>query len=119
MGSRYGDFGMVIMPLSVISVLATFAVLLVVASRALEFGLFSSLSYGLAGVWFGVSPLYILGAFILASSVTWAYLGVSTHEGEAVSPLHLLAYTFIYAPVITMFWLLTAYKELKGERITW
>ncbi len=118
-GSRYGDFGMVIMPLGVFSILATFAVLLVVASRVLEFGLFSGLSYGLAGVWLGVSPLYILGAFIVASSLLWAYLGVSTHEGEAISPFHLLAYSFIYAPIITLFWLFTAFKELKGEKLSW
>lgn len=118
---RYGDFGLVVMPLAIFSVVATFAVLLAVGTRLLESGSAYThfILYGLQGIWFTISPLHILGGLVLAASLLWAYMGISQHEGEKVGWFSIVAYTVIYAPLITLFWLFTAYKELKGEKLSW
>lgn len=121
MGRRYGDFGLVIVPLSVFSVFATFLVLfLALSALASGSSAFASLfSQGLSALWIGVSPTHVLGALILLASFAWVYLGVTFHEGERVPAPSLLAYTFLYAPIISIFWVATAIKELKGEKLSW
>ncbi len=121
MGRRYGDFGLVIVPLSVFSVIATFLVLFLALSAVASgsSALSSLFSYGWSALWIGVSPTHVLGALILVASLAWVYLGVAFHERERVTAPLLLAYTFVYAPIISVFWIATAIKELKGEKLSW
>lgn len=120
-GREYGDFGMVIMPLSIISIIATFLVLLLAVWELFSGNTIWSVigTYGIRGLLIGVSPVHVLGAILVASSILWAYLGVSQHAGERISALKLLTYTLLYAPIITLFWIATAVKEIKGEKLSW
>ncbi len=121
MGRRYGDFGLMIVPLSIFSIIATFMVLLLSASALLSGtnAIAYVLSYGFGALWVGLSPIHVLGALILSASVAWVYLGVSFHEDERVGIPSMIAYIFFYAPVISVFWIATALKELKGDRLSW
>jgi len=119
MNPKYGDFGMVMMPISILSVLALFLVFFIMAYYLLNgtFGLV--LEFGPEALWLGLRPLHVISLIILLCSVVWAVIGLRQLRGEALSPLWLVLYVLFYAPVITFFWIITAFKELKMERLRW
>ncbi|MBI5226227.1 glycosyltransferase family 2 protein [Candidatus Micrarchaeota archaeon] len=116
---KYGDFGVLVMPLAIISILALF----VVFGLAL-FSLFSGtpnafLSYGVQGLIFGLTPLHVLSAIILISTIVWSYVGIRQLQGETLSAPFLALYLLLYAPLITLFWLVTLFKEITREKLRW
>ncbi|MEK6923779.1 MAG: glycosyltransferase [Candidatus Micrarchaeota archaeon] len=114
---RYGDFGLFVMPLGIFSVFALFAVFAVAISALLSGSPF--LQYGLDAVFYSLTPLHFLSAIIFVGTVGWAYVGVKSIEGEGVNPVELMAYVLLYAPLITLFWVVTVFKELKREKLRW
>ena len=115
---RYGDFGIVIMPLGILSMLAIFVVIAISALTLLhrQPGL---LEYGLSNFIYTFSPMHLLGVMIFLGTLAWTYVGIKSIDGETVNPLEILAYVVIYAPLITLFWLVTVFKEAKREKLRW
>ncbi|MBI2445823.1 glycosyltransferase family 2 protein [Candidatus Micrarchaeota archaeon] len=116
---RYGDFGILVMPLAILSIFSLFLVFGLALYSLLTGAPNLLLSYGIEGVWFGLKPLHVLSAIILASSVVWCYVGIRQLQGETLSAPFLALYLILYAPLITLFWLVTAFKEIKGEKLRW
>lgn len=117
---RYGDFGVFVMPVAILSILLVFAVF---CTALIYFFTTNSISdfltYGFDSIVFGISGLSVLAAIIFAATIVWAYLGIKSIRKEYVSPPFLLLYVVIYAPLITLFWIATAIKELKREKLRW
>ena len=118
-GPRYGDFGMLIMPLAIFSVFVVFMVLLYIAYSAVNNSLGDMFRYGLDALVLGVRPLNVLSLIIFLGSVVWVVIGMRQLKGEALSPFWLFTYLVVYAPLITLFWIATAVKEIKRERLKW
>ena len=62
---------------------------------------------------------YILSLLILFATVLWSYVGISQLRGESLSPPFLAVYILFYAPLITFFWLVTAFKEVTRSKLRW
>ncbi len=115
----YGDFGVLVMPLAILSILALFVVFGLAIYSLVSGSGNSFLQYGLSSFYFGLTPLHVLSAIIFVSTLLWTFIGLRQLKGETASAPFLLLYLLLYAPLITLFWLVTAYKELKGEKLRW
>lgn len=116
---KYGDFGILVMPLAILSIFSLFVVFGLALYSLLSGAPNLLLSYGVDGVLFGLKPLHVLSVIILISSIIWCYVGIRQLQGETLSAPFLALYLVLYAPLITLFWLVTAIKEIKGEKLRW
>ena len=116
---KYGDFGILVMPLAIISILALFIVFGLAVYSLLAGAPNVLIAYGVQGLIFGLTPLHVLSAIILVSTIVWSYVGIRQLQGETLSAPFLALYLILYAPLITLFWLVTAVKEIKGEKLRW
>ncbi|HEV8290096.1 MAG TPA: glycosyltransferase family 2 protein [Candidatus Norongarragalinales archaeon] len=115
----YGDLGMFVMPLGIVSMLMMFVIfglsLLQYSHGASAIDLITRPSVA----WLGIQATHIIAVVIFALSAFWVYLGMKHFEGEALTPLYLLLYLIIYAPMVTLFWIATLIYEAKGGKPTW
>jgi cellulose synthase/poly-beta-1,6-N-acetylglucosamine synthase-like glycosyltransferase len=115
----YGDFGVLMMPLAIVSILVVFLVMAMTAYYTFTEGPASLFAHGLEGVYLGLRPIHILTLIVLVSSVAWVLIGMRQLKGESLSPFWLAGYLMLYAPVLTFFWLVTAFRELRREKLKW
>ncbi len=116
---KYGDFGILVMPLAILSIFSLFIVFGLALYSLLSGAPNLLLAYGVDGLLFGLKPLHVLSVIILVSSIVWCYVGIRQLQGETLSAPFLALYLVLYAPLITLFWLVTAVKEIKGEKLRW
>lgn len=116
---KYGDFGVLVMPLAIISIFALFLVFGLAISSLFSGTPNAFLTYGVDGLLFGLKPLHVLSVIILVSTVVWSYIGIRQLQGETLSAPFLALYLVVYAPLITLFWIVTLFKEIKGEKLRW
>ncbi|MFH1779867.1 MAG: glycosyltransferase family 2 protein [Candidatus Micrarchaeota archaeon] len=118
-GGKYGDFGVMFMPLGIITIFILFAVFsLLFYSLFSGFSIGSVFSFGLDSLWLGFTPLHFISVIILLASLTWMFIGFS-NMGEAVSIPYLLIYLVVYSPIVTFFWIVTLWKELTRQKLEW
>lgn len=117
-GPKYGDLGMIVMPLGLVAVVAIFAVIFIniyyYATRPAY-----PVAMGWDALWMGIGPIHVIGAMIFALTLAWTFYGIRVMKGERVSPLMVLAYLFSYAYLITLFWVSAILKEVRGEKLKW
>ncbi|MFH0971587.1 MAG: glycosyltransferase [Candidatus Micrarchaeota archaeon] len=117
---KYGDFGMFVMPVAILSTLLVFAVFLIaIFSLLTNNSLLDLFTHGFDALFFSFTGLQALGTLIMITTIAWAVLGIKYIQRERISAPFLLLYIIIYAPLITLFWLATAFKEIKRERLRW
>jgi len=115
----YGDFGILVMPLAIVSILALFVVFGLALYSLLSGAPNVLIAYGVQGLVFGLTPLHVLSAIILISTIVWSYVGIRQLQGETLSAPFLALYLILYAPLITLFWIVTAFKEITREKLRW
>ncbi len=117
---NYGDFGILIMPLWVLSVLAIFAVMGLVINNIITGNFFEFLKYGLLiPIIYGIGPISILSIFSIALGLIWTALGWWYYNDENLTLWNMFLYFFIYPILSTYVWLVTLFKELKMEPLKW
>ncbi|MBI4361006.1 glycosyltransferase family 2 protein [Candidatus Micrarchaeota archaeon] len=116
---KYGDFGLLVMPLAILSIFAVFIVFLLMLYAVFSGTVGELFAYGLENIYLGLTPLHVLGVLIFTATVAWAYLGIRQMQGERLSTPVLALYLLIYTPLITFFWLVTAFRELRREKLKW
>jgi cellulose synthase/poly-beta-1,6-N-acetylglucosamine synthase-like glycosyltransferase len=116
---KYGDFGILVMPLAILSIFMVFVVL-ALATFTILTGAFGELfRFGLDKLYIGITPLHVLSLIIFIATVSWAYLGIRQIKGEHLSAPFLALYLIVYTPLITLFWVVTAIKEIRREKLKW
>lgn len=117
-GPKYGDLGMIVMPLGLVAVVAIFAIIFIniyyYATRPAY-----PVTMGLDALWMGIGPIHVIGAVIFILTLAWTFYGIKVMKGEKVEPLMVLAYLFSYAYLITLFWVSAILKEVRGEKLKW
>ena len=116
-GPKYGDLGMIVMPLGLIAVAAIFAVIFV----SIYYYLFTihPAFVDLGSILFLINPIHIIGVTILLLTLGWVFAGMHFFRGEGINPLMVLVYIVSYAYLITLFWLAAIFKELTMKKMTW
>jgi len=115
---HYGDFGLIIMPLSLIAIIALFGVFLVAFFYFATNWIYGS-KIGVEVFWLSLSPLHIVGSAILILNLVWIFLGLMFFKKENVSPLQVVIYMVSYAYLLTLYWAAALFKEIKFEKVTW
>lgn len=117
---RYGDFGLWIMPLGILSIFLLFAVFFFAFSTLFS-GRFLTdfMRYGFSSLWLGLSPLHVLSLIILFATIAWSIVGLKSIEERLPPVFYLALYVVVYAPLITLFWLVTLVAEVKREKLRW
>ncbi len=116
-GPKYGDLGMIVMPLGLIAVAAIFAVIFV--SIYYFFFTIHPAFVDMGSFLFLINPIHIIGVTILILTLAWVFAGMQFFKGEGISPIMVLIYIVSYAYLITLFWLLAILKELSLKKMTW
>ena len=117
-GPKYGDLGMMVMPLGLIAVVAIFGVIFI----NIYYHAFRPVYPALLGAevfWMGIGPIHFIGLVIFLLTMVWVYYGIKVMRETKVGPVMVLAYLFSYAYLITLFWISAILKEVRGERLTW
>ena len=117
--SRYGDFGIFVIPFTVLSVFLIFAIFFMILQPIL-FPSFYAQQLGLEAFVIGVNPLFFAAALLFIISVAWAYAVVNPFKGEDKVGLKLMfVYLIFYWYFSLMYNIAMVLKELKREKFTW
>jgi cellulose synthase/poly-beta-1,6-N-acetylglucosamine synthase-like glycosyltransferase len=116
---NYGDFGMFIMPLGILSTLAVFLVLGIGLSKLFSGSQASFLKFGLQSFFLGITPLHVIAFLVFLLTVYWVWAGLKHFQGRDLSLVDIGLYLFVYTWLITLFWVATAWKELRLARVKW
>ncbi len=100
----YGDFGILIMPLSIISIIFMFALLLIVIVVRLSNP--PSPPYLLV-----FDPSFVLGSMLFLLTLIWTELNLRAFEDE-VPARYVILYLVTYAYFITFVWVVSIIKEI-------
>ena len=119
MGPKYGDLGLLIIPMAILSILMVFTALVLGVSALLNNSLGQTFSAGLQGVVLGTNPLYAVSAIIFILTIAWVFLGVRQLKNERITFLDVVFYLVVYAQLVAVCWLATAFEEIAGKRQRW
>jgi cellulose synthase/poly-beta-1,6-N-acetylglucosamine synthase-like glycosyltransferase len=111
---QYGDFGMFIMPISILSIALVISVL---ASAGL------SLTKALAppvsnDIMLSIEPIHIFSGIVFILTGAWTFLSLKEMKRKVAFPI-VIAYMIIYSYMISFFTVIALFKELRGEALVW
>lgn len=117
-GPKYGDFGVFVMPLGFLAVIAIF---LIIGSAVLNF--FTKPNYismlGGEGLILSISPLHIIGLILFILTVGWVFYGIRYFKKDKADFWLVVLYILLYGYFITLFWLSAIYREIRNEKLSW
>ncbi len=117
---KYGDFGLFTIPVAMISIVMIFLLFSLAVFFTLTSSLFSDLmDYGPDILFFSISGVQVLAAFILILTFVWLLYGFALFRKENVSLKSILVYLLVYTPLMMFFWLAAAFKEVRHEALKW
>ena len=116
---RYGDFGTLVMPFAILSIAVLFILFFLLSLSILNNSFTELFRGGFDTFYLGLKPIHLISIIIVLGSIAWVSIGIRQLEGEPLSPHWLIIYLLLYAPLVTLFWLVTAYREMRGERLGW
>ena len=115
---RYGDFGLIIMPLTLIALITIFGVFFVaIVNNLTQPYYFRYL--GLEAAFLSLTPIHIVGLFILALNILWIVWGLLQFKKEKISAWQLIIYIISYSYLLTIYWTAAIIKEIKMEKASW
>lgn len=115
---KYGDFGVIILPLGL---LAIFCIFLVIANM----GYNVMFKYDVSEVRFIdnipliFQPVHFVGIIILVLTIGFTVYQMSFFKRENLNPLWAIVFIVCYAYLITLYWLLAVGKQIIGEELSW
>ncbi len=117
---RYGDFGIIVLPIAIFSIFAIFSILLFTILAFIRgdsvFSIFLQTPQALI---YGFSGIHLLLSFMFLLSLFWIYLSLKQIREESISLPWMVVYVLIYGPLITLFWLIALLQEIAGKKLKW
>ena len=118
MHPKYGDFGLFVVPFTLLSIFLVFALFFMLIQPIL-FPSFYAQQLGFEAFFIGVSPLFFTAVLLLIISVFWAYTIVRSFKGENVGLTLMFVYLFFYWYFSLAYNIAMVLKELKREKFSW
>ncbi len=114
---KYGDFGLIVMPLSLLTVVLIFAV---IGNTVLNmFFSFQAYSVILNGLFFFIQPVHIVEIVIFLITLGFTLYQFSFFKKEHINPGWVLIFIISYAYLITLYWILAIGKQIRGDKVSW
>ncbi len=115
---HYGDFGLIIMPLTLLAIAAIIGIIFVVMGSYLS-GLFYYPNLGISSLSLGVGAAQVIGLFIILLNLVWIGCGMLFFRKEKVGFLRLLLYIIAHSYLMTLYWIAALVKELTFRKLSW
>ncbi len=115
---KYGDFGLFILPISLISVAAIFAIIFNVSYNILINYLFSE-SLFLDNLPLVFQPIHFVGIVLFILTVIFTIHQLNFFKKDKINPIWAIIFIVCYAYLITFYWLLAIGKQIKGDKVSW
>jgi cellulose synthase/poly-beta-1,6-N-acetylglucosamine synthase-like glycosyltransferase len=110
---RYGDFGLFIMPMSLVSIFLLLAILAIVSVSLTKIAPPPDFDVTLI-----IEPIHIFSAIVILLTALWTRLALG-EMNERIPTTLIIAYMFIYSYMISFFTIIALFKEIKGDALTW
>ncbi|MEM0437834.1 MAG: glycosyltransferase family 2 protein [Candidatus Micrarchaeia archaeon] len=117
-GPRYGDMGMIVMPLTLVAVTLLFAVFIMVGLYWL-FAPPYALKSGAFLLMLNLNWTSFVGMLLFFINLWWIYMGIQYFREEGISGVDVILYVISYSYLVTLFWLAAFAKEAFREKMTW
>ncbi len=115
---RYGDLGIVILPMSLLTVILIFAIFASVIWQIISGQFFSWFS--LEAFIYTLGGIQVVSAILLLIGIAWLLIGRKLFEDkQLVSLPRLFAFLFAYTYFTSIFWIATIGEELFGKKQKW
>jgi len=95
MHPKYGDFGVLILPLTIISFILVFAIAFIAIYSIFNPPHYSEL-LGIEAFFIGANPLTLVAMFLFLLSIFWAYGAIKSFKNESANIPLLLGYLVLY-----------------------
>ncbi len=115
---RYGDFGLFVVPLVLLSFVMLFMLLAFTYDSFINPPAFA-FRLGLDSALLSISPVYVLGLVIMGISFVWSFAAVKAFKNEPVNTFAIFLFIVFYGYLSVAYNLLTIFKELRQERFSW
>jgi len=115
---RFGDFGVFVLPLVLVSVVALTIVLGFALWHIVQPPLYMAV-LGADAFWLSLGPLSVLALMLIVLSLAWAYLGVRAFREEKIGAQWLLLYLVFYWYLMVAYNIVTFAKELQRQEFSW
>jgi len=119
MSPSYGDFGVMMMPMTFIALFSMLALFVITGGYYFSTSFYYSTSLGLESLLLGIEPLHIMGIFVMLFNIAWVLWGLWIFKNEKVNPFKLVLYLFVYLYLITLYWFVAILRELRAQRLSW
>ncbi len=106
---KYGDFGIFIMPMSIITIILLFALL----------GDVIFMRFIVNPPMFIIDSKLILTLILFSITFIWTWINLNQYKNEKISYVKTAIYILLYSYFITFIWLISIPKELLGVRLIW
>ena len=115
---KYGDFGIIIMPLSLIAI---FFIFLVFINTIYNIVFVPSIqdAFFISDFLLVLQPIHIIGLIILLITLSFSIHQLSFFKKEKLNPIWAVIFIVVYTYLITLYWLLAIWKQVKGDSISW
>ncbi len=117
--TRYGDFGSIVMPLALLTVLLVVGIFGLVAWQIITGQFFSWFS--LEAIIYAFGGIQMVSLLILLLALAWLYVGRKVFEDEknTLSISKMLLFLVAYTYFSSVFWLATFGEEMFGKKQKW
>ena len=117
-GPRYGDMGIIVMPLTLVAILLLFIVFVMVGLYVM----FPSpylYALGVNSLLLNVHWITFVGLSVFALNFLWIYKGIQYFKEEKVTLFEIIIYVIAYSYLVTIYWISALLKEITREKMSW
>lgn len=115
---EYGDFGLYVVPLSILSLFAFFLLLGLMVYSIINTPYYTQYIW-VEALGLSLNVLSLIGIFVIVVFTLFLYIAVSSFKDEKVKWHYLLLFVFFFWYLMLGYNLLFLFKELKRERYRW
>ena len=115
----YGDFGVMMMPMTFIAILALIGVFFISFTYYASDSFYYYQKLGLDALLFSFSPLHFIVWTLFLINLAWIAWGMTLFKKEKISIPQVFIYMIGYFYLVTIYWIVALFKELRGQKLTW
>ncbi len=118
MSPKYGDFGIMVVPLILLSLLSFFLVFTLIYDSVLNPPIYAY-HLGVSGLFLSIGPTSMAAFCVLLLWFLWAYIAAKSFKDQSSDPLSIFLFLLFYGYLTIAYNIVTIAKEIRKERFSW
>lgn len=115
---KYGDLGIIVMPLTLVALILLFGVFLMVGLYIMYPSPYL-FRVGVNAMLLNVHWITFVGLSIFALNFIWIYKGIQFFREENITLFEIVIYVVAYSYLVTIYWISALIKEITGQKLSW